>query len=64
MTLLAPHQFDEIMTGNQPKVSIILPIYNAGNELRKSIQSFVYQTYANFALVLASNNSILQNLIS
>ncbi len=56
MTIFAPHQFYEIMIGNQPKVTVILPFFNSGEELDMAIQSIVDQTYTNWTLILVSNN--------
>lgn len=43
--------------GNTEKVSIIVPIYNVGETLRKCVQSLVEQTYANIEILLIDDGS-------
>lgn len=40
-----------------PEISIILPFYNAGNTLKRAMESLVYQSYGNFECILVNNNS-------
>lgn len=39
------------------KVSIIMPVYNAGNYLREAIETVLNQTYPNFELLLINDRS-------
>ena len=45
-----------------PKVSVILPFYNAENTLSKAVDSILLQTYNNFELLLIDNNSTDKSL--
>lgn len=40
-----------------PKVSVILPFYNSGKTLEKSVTSVLGQTFSDFELILVNNNS-------
>jgi glycosyltransferase involved in cell wall biosynthesis len=40
-----------------PKVTILLPFYNAEKTLGRAIESVIQQTYRNFELILIDNNS-------
>lgn len=40
-----------------PKVSVILPFYNAENTLKNAIQSIINQSFTDFELLLINNNS-------
>lgn len=40
-----------------PAISILLPIYNAKNFIRKSIDSILYQTFSDFELILIDDGS-------
>jgi glycosyltransferase involved in cell wall biosynthesis len=42
---------------NQPKVSVILPYYNAEERLAKSIESILNQSFTDFELLCVNNNS-------
>ncbi len=39
------------------KYSTIMPVYNAGNKLEKSIESIIYQTYSNWELIIIDDGS-------
>lgn len=40
-----------------PKVSVILPVYNAGGYLREAIDSILHQTFTDFELVIVNDGS-------
>lgn len=42
---------------NKPLVSIIMPVYNAGDFLREAIESILNQTYKNFELIIIDDAS-------
>ncbi len=44
-------------TKSGPKVSVIVPIYNSENELRRCLKSIVNQTYANLEIILINDGS-------
>lgn len=41
----------------EPKISVILPFYNASNTLSRAMESICSQTYENFECILVNNNS-------
>jgi len=41
----------------KPKVSVIIPIYNAEKTLERCLESVLGQTYENYDLILVDNNS-------
>lgn len=43
-------------------ISIIMPAYNAENHIKKSIQSVINQTYTNWELIIADDNSTDQTV--
>jgi glycosyltransferase involved in cell wall biosynthesis len=45
-----------------PLISVILPVYNAGEFLRESINSILFQTYTNFELLIVYDHSIDDSL--
>ena len=42
---------------NNPKVSIIVPVYNSEKTLAKCINSILLQSYKNYELIIVNNNS-------
>ncbi len=56
MTIFVRHELMRKMNDIPAKISVILPFYNSGNELDKAIQSIVFQTFTDWALILVSNN--------
>ncbi|MFO8236612.1 MAG: glycosyltransferase [Bacteroidales bacterium] len=42
---------------NNPLISVILPFFNAGKSLSRSIASIAHQTYENIEIILINNNS-------
>lgn len=41
----------------EPKISVILPFYNAANTLSRALDSITSQTYENFECILINNNA-------
>lgn len=48
---------DMIDVKTQPKVSVIIPVYNAEQFLRESIESILNQTFTNFELIIIDDAS-------
>ena len=46
------------MSANRPRVSVILPFYNAVQTLERAIQSIFRQEYENYECILVDNNSV------
>ena len=42
---------------NQPKISVIVPVYNAEKWLRRCVDSILAQTYTDFELLLVDDGS-------
>lgn len=42
---------------NQPLISVIMPVYNAGDFLVEAIESILNQTYQNFEFIIIDDNS-------
>src|SRR3954466_11555315 len=42
---------------DQPLISVLLPVYNAENYIRASIESILNQTYSNFELIILNDGS-------
>ena len=40
-----------------PKISVIVPIYNTESYLEKCIESILHQTYKNLEIILVDDNS-------
>jgi glycosyltransferase involved in cell wall biosynthesis len=43
--------------GDQPKISVILPVYNGENYLRDALESVFAQTETNFELIVGDDGS-------
>ena len=41
----------------QPKISVIVPVYNTGRYLRKCLNSLIYQTYHNLEIICVNDGS-------
>lgn len=46
-----------ISLGSEPKVSIVIPVYNGANYLREAIESAVGQTYGNCEVIVVNDGS-------
>ncbi len=42
---------------NKPKISVIIPVYNVENYLRRCLDSVIYQTYRNLEIILIDDGS-------
>lgn len=49
---------NQLTTMNQPRISIIIPVYNAENQLDRCLQSILVQTYKNLEIILIDDGSI------
>ena len=47
-----------------PKISVIVPVYNAGQYLEQCIQSILDQTFTDFELILVDDGSTDGSLLS
>ena len=45
------------MSGERPLISVIVPVYNAENYLRRCLDSIIGQTYANLEIILVDDGS-------
>lgn len=45
------------MNETSPKISVIMPVYNAGKFLRQAIDSVLQQSFANFELIIINDGS-------
>ncbi|MGZ4118738.1 MAG: glycosyltransferase family 2 protein, partial [Bacteroidia bacterium] len=43
---------------NKPKVTVLMPAYNAEKYIRESIESILNQTYSDFILLIIDDGSI------
>ena len=42
---------------NRPRVSVVMPVFNAEKYLRESIESILHQTLANFEFIIVNDYS-------
>jgi glycosyltransferase involved in cell wall biosynthesis len=47
----------QISQNPEPLVSICIPVYNAGNTIRKTLSSIINQKYKNLEIIIVDNNS-------
>ena len=45
------------MTNTQPKISVLMPVYNCEKFLKKSIDSILNQTFDNFEYIIINDGS-------
>lgn len=50
------------MSSKTPKVTVILPVYNAGTTLKRAVDSVLKQTFHDFELLIVDNNSTDRSL--
>ncbi len=50
------------MLFNNPKISIIIPVYNTEKYLKKCLDSLIYQTYSNLEIICIDDGSADQSL--
>ena len=46
-----------VLYSSQPKISVIMPVFNAANHLMCSIKSVIEQTFINFELIIINDGS-------
>ena len=47
---------------HNPSISVIMPVYNAANYVRESVQSIINQTYIDFEFIIIDDGSIDESL--
>jgi glycosyltransferase involved in cell wall biosynthesis len=45
------------MSGNKPRVSVALPVFNGDNYIAEALESILAQTYDNFEVIISDNGS-------
>ena len=43
---------------NNPRISILMPVFNEEKYISEAIESVIYQTYSNFELIIIDDGSI------
>jgi glycosyltransferase involved in cell wall biosynthesis len=43
---------------NKPTVSVVIPTYNRSNQVKKAIESVLYQTYKDYEIIVVDDGSI------
>jgi glycosyltransferase involved in cell wall biosynthesis len=52
-----PDESDKKMSGNRPKVSIAVPVFNGDNYVAEALESVLAQIYRNFEVIISDNGS-------